>query len=87
MAKAKPAKTDTATNTSKVQRIRIRLKSYDHRLIDKSADQIVDTAKRTGQQFVDRCRCQLASAFIVFCALPTSTKNHVSILKFAYTNV
>ena len=30
------------------QRIRIRLKAFDHRLIDKSAREIVDTAKRTG---------------------------------------
>ena len=28
------------------QRIRIRLKSFDHRLIDQSAQEIVDTAKR-----------------------------------------
>src|SRR5690606_36244375 len=32
------------------QRIRIRLKAFDHRLIDKSALEIVDTAKRTGAQ-------------------------------------
>jgi small subunit ribosomal protein S10 len=32
------------------QVIRIRLKSFDHRLIDKSAKEIVDTAKRTGAQ-------------------------------------
>ncbi len=32
------------------QRIRIRLKSYDHRLIDQSTREIVDTAKRTGAQ-------------------------------------
>jgi ribosomal protein S10 len=30
------------------QTIRIRLKAFDHRLIDKSAREIVDTAKRTG---------------------------------------
>ncbi len=30
------------------QTIRIRLKSFDHRLIDKSASEIVETAKRTG---------------------------------------
>ena len=29
-------------------KIRIRLKAYDHRLIDQSAKQIVDTAIRTG---------------------------------------
>ena len=32
------------------QRIRIRLKAFDHRLIDVSAQEIVDTAKRTGAQ-------------------------------------
>lgn len=32
------------------QRIRIRLKSFDHRLIDQSAEEIVETAKRTGAQ-------------------------------------
>ncbi|MCL4394080.1 MAG: 30S ribosomal protein S10 [Chloroflexi bacterium] len=30
------------------QSIRIRLKAFDHRLIDKSAREIVETAKRTG---------------------------------------
>jgi small subunit ribosomal protein S10 len=30
------------------QKIRIRLKAFDYRLIDQSASQIVDTAKRTG---------------------------------------
>ncbi len=30
------------------QKIRIRLKAYDHRLLDQSTKEIVDTAKRTG---------------------------------------
>ena len=30
------------------QKIRIRLKAYDHRVLDQSAERIVDTAKRTG---------------------------------------
>ena len=30
------------------QRIRIRLKAYDHKLLDQSASEIVETAKRTG---------------------------------------
>ena len=30
------------------QKIRIRLKAFDHRLIDQSAKEIVETAKRTG---------------------------------------
>jgi len=39
---AEPAKKDQK------QRIRIRLKAYDHKVIDQSAKQIVDTALRTG---------------------------------------
>lgn len=30
------------------QRIRIRLKAYDHRVVDTSASEIVETVKRTG---------------------------------------
>jgi len=30
------------------QKIRIRLRAYDHRAIDRSAQEIVETAKRTG---------------------------------------
>ena len=32
------------------QKIRIRLKAFDYRLIDQSTQEIVDTAKRTGAQ-------------------------------------
>ncbi len=32
------------------QRIRIQLKAFDHRLIDQSTREIVDTARRTGAQ-------------------------------------
>ena len=32
------------------QKVRIRLKAYDHRLLDSSAARIVETAKRTGAQ-------------------------------------
>jgi small subunit ribosomal protein S10 len=41
MAEAKKAEGGKA-------RIRIRLKAYDHKVIDQSAKQIVDTALRTG---------------------------------------
>ncbi|MGE5509241.1 MAG: 30S ribosomal protein S10 [Chitinophagales bacterium] len=30
------------------QKIRIRLKAFDHKILDQSAERIVDTAKRTG---------------------------------------
>ncbi len=35
---------------TKNQKIRIRLKAFDHKLIDESTREIVDTAKRTGAQ-------------------------------------
>jgi small subunit ribosomal protein S10 len=34
------------------QRIRIRLKAFDHRVIDQSAKRIVETAERSGAQVV-----------------------------------
>lgn len=36
------------TKTNEKQRIRIRLKAYDHKVIDQAAKQIIDTALRTG---------------------------------------
>ena len=32
------------------QKIRIRLKAYDHKLLDQSAEKIVETAKRSGAE-------------------------------------
>ena len=34
------------------QKIRIRLKAYDHRVLDQSVGEIVETAKRTGARIV-----------------------------------
>ena len=39
------------------QKIRIKLKSYEHTLIDQSAERIVETAKRTGAA----CRARFRS--------------------------
>jgi small subunit ribosomal protein S10 len=51
-AKKPAAKTDAkkaeAPAVNGKQRIRIRLKAYDHKVIDQSAKQIIDTALRTG---------------------------------------
>jgi small subunit ribosomal protein S10 len=47
MADAKPA---AAKPEPGKQKIRIRLKAYDHKVIDQSAKQIVDTALRNGAQ-------------------------------------
>ena len=44
------------------QRIRIRLKAFDYRLIDQSALEIVDMAKRTARWCAARCRCRRASS-------------------------
>lgn len=38
--------------TAKKQKIRIRLKGYDHRLVDRATKDIVDTAQRTGARVV-----------------------------------
>jgi len=40
------------------QRIRIRLKAFDHRLLDQSVEEIVDTAKRPEQEWSVRYPCQ-----------------------------
>ncbi len=39
---------DMSSATAVKQRIRIRLQSFDHRILDQSAMQIVDTAQQTG---------------------------------------
>ncbi len=38
--------------TAPKQKIRIKLKAYDHRIIDKSAKKIIETAERTGAMVV-----------------------------------
>ena len=42
------------------QKIRIRLKAFDYKLIDQSAAEIVDTAKRTARLSKALCLCQPA---------------------------
>ena len=58
------------------QRIRIRLKAYDYKLIDQSALEIVDTAKRTGAVVRGpvRFRCPRASSASTSSARRTSTR-------------
>lgn len=43
-----PAQSGEREETSLAQRIRIRLKAFDHKILDNSAEKIVETAKRTG---------------------------------------
>ncbi|MEZ5765791.1 MAG: 30S ribosomal protein S10 [Xanthobacteraceae bacterium] len=47
------------------QNIRIRLKAFDHRILDTSTREIVSTAKRTGAQVRGPIRCPPASKFTV----------------------
>ena len=55
------------------QNIRIRLKAYDHNLIDKSADKIIVTAKQTGATISG--------------PIPLPTKKSIyKVLKQEYTN-
>jgi small subunit ribosomal protein S10 len=49
------------------QKIRIRLKAYDHRLLDQSTKEIVDTARRTGARIAGPI--PLPTAINKFCVL------------------
>ena len=39
------------------EKIRIRIKGYDHQVVDQSAEKIVQTAKRTAREFPAPSRC------------------------------
>ena len=58
--------------------IRIRLKAYDHQLIDSSAAKIVETAKRNGAQVSGPIRCPPRRKLLPSFALSTSTRIAVS---------
>lgn len=47
-ADAKPSDISEDEKEGLEQRIRIKIKAYDHKIIDQSAKQIVETARRTG---------------------------------------
>lgn len=59
--------------TSTKQKIRIRLKAYDYRIIDKSARKIIETAERTGAQVIGPI------------PLPTE-KNKITVLKSSFVH-
>jgi small subunit ribosomal protein S10 len=58
-------------NVSTKPKIRIRLKAYDYRIIDKSARKIIETAERTGAQVIGPI------------PLPTE-KNKITVLKSSF---
>ncbi len=59
--------------TSTKPKIRIRLKAYDYRIIDKSARKIIETAERTGAQVIGPI------------PLPTE-KNKITVLKSSFVH-
>ena len=58
--------------------IRIRLKAYDHQLIDSSAEKIVETAKRNGAQVSGPIPFPRRRRSSPSCARSTSTRIPVS---------
>ncbi len=69
------------------EKIRIRLKAYDRRILDQSAEKIVETAKRSGATVSGPIHYQLKKLFTQFFVLFISTKILVSNSKCARTNV
>ena len=69
------------------QKIRIRLKGYDQRLLDRSTADIVETAKRTGAGVAGPIPLPTRREIFTVCAHRTSTENRASSLKFAPINV
>lgn len=72
---------------SKSQKIRIRLKAYDHKALDQSAAKIAETAKRTGAQVSGPIPLPTEKISIRFCVPLMLTKIPVSSLKCVLTNV
>ena len=67
--------------------IRIRLKAYDHQLIDQSAEKIVETAKRNGATVSGPIPLPTKKRSSPSCALSTSTRIAVSSLSVGLTSV
>ena len=51
------------------QKVRIRLTAFDHKILDSSAQKIVDTAKRTGAKVSGPIPLPTERTFIQFCVL------------------
>jgi small subunit ribosomal protein S10 len=68
------------------ERIRIRLKAYDYRILDQSTGEIVETAKRTGAQIAGPIPLPTMKNKYTCCVRRTWTKNRVNSLKSARTS-
>ena len=69
------------------QKIRIRLKAYDHRILDQSAEKIVESAKKTGAKVAGPIPLPTESKFTRSYVRYINTKILVSNSKCALTNV
>ena len=69
------------------QKIRIRLRAYDHEVIDNSAKKIVETVTRTGAQVASPCRCRLRRTCTASSVRRTSTRTAASTLRCVRTSV
>ena len=66
--------------------IRIRLKAYDHQLIDQSAEKIVETAKRTGATVSGPIPLPTKKEVVTILRAVTSTRTAVSSSSAALTS-
>jgi small subunit ribosomal protein S10 len=69
------------------QKIRIRLKAYDHRVLDQSAKRIVETAERSGAQVVGPVPLPTKKERFTIRRSTLSTRIRTSISKSARTIV
>ena len=68
------------------QNIRIRLKAFDHRVLDQTTMEIVSTAKRTGANVKDPYLCRLLLKNLLYSNLLTLIKNLEINLNLELTN-
>ena len=67
-------------------KIRIRLKAYDYRVLDQSTTEIVDTARRTGARLAGPIPLPTERTSGRSCGRRTSTRSHGSSLRFERTS-
>ena len=68
------------------QKIRIRLKAYDHNLLDQAVAEIVDTTKRTGSRLVGPIPLPTIINKYWFCVAHMLIRRVVSSLKFGLSS-
>jgi ribosomal protein S10 len=69
------------------KKIRIRLKAYEHGILDQAAEKIVETAKRTDASVAGPIRFQQIVQFTQSSVRLTNTKTRVNNSKCVHTNV